>query len=77
MSYEHGAPAPTSGRHRSCYPGLTEAIMLAHGFPLDLLAGLIRAGLAVAQPEIVKAGGRVIGVVRIAITDVGRAALGG
>jgi hypothetical protein len=52
--------------------GCTEAIMIAHRFQLDLLVGLIRAGLAVAQPEIVKAGGRVIGVVRVLITDTSR-----
>jgi predicted P-loop ATPase len=43
---------------------------------LDLLAGLLRAGLAVAEPEIVKVGGRMIGVVRIAITPTWRAMVG-
>jgi hypothetical protein len=31
--------------------GCTEAILLAHGFTVDMLAGLIRAGLATAQAE--------------------------
>jgi hypothetical protein len=38
--------------------GATEAIMLAHGFSIDMLVELIRAGLATATAERVVAGGR-------------------
>jgi hypothetical protein len=31
--------------------GASEAILVAHGFSIDLLVGLIRAGLATAQAE--------------------------
>jgi hypothetical protein len=31
--------------------GCTEAIMLAHGFTIDLLVELVRAGLATAKPS--------------------------
>jgi hypothetical protein len=37
----------------------------AHGFTVKLLAGLFRAGLALAQPEFVKVGGRKLGLVRV------------
>ena len=36
--------------------GCTEAIMLAHGFSVDMLADLIRTGLATASTERVIAG---------------------
>jgi hypothetical protein len=39
------------------------------------LAGLVRAGLGVANPEVVKAGGRTLSFVRVAITDAGRRAV--
>jgi hypothetical protein len=38
--------------------GCTEGALRAHGFTVRLLAAIVRAGLAVARPEIVKAGGR-------------------
>src|SRR5262249_60118682 len=38
--------------------GCTEAIMLAHGFPVPLLVDLCIAGLAIATPEQIVAGGR-------------------
>jgi hypothetical protein len=53
--------------------GYTEAIMLAHGFTISMLAGLVREGLATATPETVQA----IKVVRVRITDAGRLALAG
>jgi hypothetical protein len=40
--------------------GCTEAIMLAHGFKLALLVGLISDGLATAQAERVMAGRRTV-----------------
>jgi uncharacterized metal-binding protein len=55
-----------------CPDGCTEAALKANGFTIGLLGGLIRAGLATATPGMVKAGGRTLGVVRLAITEKGR-----
>jgi hypothetical protein len=57
--------------------GVTEAVMLAHGFTTDLLIDLVHTGLATATPETVHAGKRPIEVVRVRITDAGRLALAG
>ena len=51
--------------------------MRAHGFTVKMLAGIVRAGFAVAQPDIVKAGGRTLSLLRLTITDLGRQALAG
>jgi hypothetical protein len=56
--------------------GHTEAILQAHGIPLPVLTELVRAGLATASAERVRAGGRMIKVVRLRITDAGRKAIG-
>jgi hypothetical protein len=50
--------------------------MKANGFGIGLVATLVRAGLAVATPGVVQAGGRTLGVVRLAITEMGRARVG-
>jgi hypothetical protein len=55
--------------------GLAEALLLTYGFTRDLLGGLVDTGLATAQRQRVKVGGKTIEVVRIRITDVGRNAL--
>jgi hypothetical protein len=55
-----------------CPDGCTEAVLKASGFTIGLLGTLIRAGLATATPGIVQAGGRTLGVVRLAITEKGR-----
>ena len=55
--------------------GCTEAIMLAHGFKTELLAVLVRDGLAAAEPGTVRTGRRQIEVVWVMITDAGRRAL--
>ena len=57
--------------------GCTEAILLAHGFKIEMLIILVRGGFAIATPEIVHAGNRPIEVVRVRITDAGRQALDG
>jgi hypothetical protein len=57
--------------------GCSEAVLRAHRFGVVLLAGLLRAGFAKAEAETTRAGGRVISVVRIQITDAGRRALAG
>src|SRR5215813_3716292 len=51
--------------------GYTEALMLAHGFPVPLLVDLCIAGLAIATPERMVAGGRPVEVVRMKITEAG------
>jgi hypothetical protein len=56
-----------------CPDGCTEAVLKANGFTIGLLGKLIRAGLATATPGIVEASGRTLGVVRLAITEKGRA----
>jgi hypothetical protein len=55
--------------------GCTEATLRTHGFGVGLLAGLVRAKLAVALPDHVKAGGRTVSFVRVEITEAGRRAL--
>jgi hypothetical protein len=50
---------------------------LAQGFTNDMLAGLVRDGLATATPETVSAAGRAIEVIRVRITDAGRRAIKG
>jgi hypothetical protein len=57
--------------------GATEAILLAHGFTIEMLTILVRDRLATATPETVHAGKRPIEVVRVRITDAGRLALAG
>src|SRR5580692_12201874 len=60
----------------ACPDGCTEAALKANGFGIGLMATLVRAGLAVATPGMVQAGGRTLGVVRLAITEMGRATVG-
>jgi hypothetical protein len=55
-----------------CPDGCPEAVLKANGFTIGSLGKLIRAGLATATPGVVKAGGRTLGVVRLAITEKGR-----
>jgi hypothetical protein len=59
--------------HRGC----TESILLAHGFTVDLLTGLVRQGFATAGSETVRAGWRWIAVTRFRVTDAGKVALKG
>jgi hypothetical protein len=46
--------------------------MRAHGFTVELLAGLVRAGLAAATAKTVHAGRQPIEVTWLTITDSGR-----
>jgi hypothetical protein len=55
--------------------GSTEAMLLAHGFSIQLLVEVVRAGLAIASSERVRAGNREIEVARVRITAAGREAL--
>jgi hypothetical protein len=52
--------------------GATEATLVEQGFSIPMLARLVVDGLVVARHE---AGGRTLDVVRVKITDAGRAAL--
>jgi hypothetical protein len=81
-----GTPAKTSPR-RGTAPGtpitcqqcvgISEATLFAQGFNRRMLASLIRAGLATAQPETIKAGSQSLGRSRgrVMITEAGRRAL--
>ena len=55
--------------------GATEAVMLAHGFGIPLMVELVRAGLASATPERVRAGNKTIEVATVRITEAGRRAI--
>jgi hypothetical protein len=76
-------PPKNPGRRRalillaSCPDGCTEAVMQAHGFTIEQIAELIRAGLAAAQTERVVAGTRRFEVTRVNITEVGQRELAG
>jgi hypothetical protein len=59
---------------RAAAVGFGVAIMLAHGFTIEFLVELIRAGLATAKAERVVAGGRTVEVARVRITEAGRQA---
>jgi hypothetical protein len=60
----------------SCRDGCTEAMMLAHGFPIDMMVELVNAGLASVTTERVVAGGLKMEVARVRITEAERRALG-
>jgi hypothetical protein len=61
----------------SCPDGCSEVLMAAHGVPAPLLAELVRDGLAATHDERVMAGGRLLQVARVKITDAGRRTLNG
>jgi hypothetical protein len=55
--------------------GYTKAILRAHGFSIDMMVELVKAGLATTKRERMVADGRQTDVVRVRITDAGRQAL--
>src|SRR6266446_7264445 len=57
--------------------GYTKARLLADGFTVDMLADLGGEGLATAQRETLRVGGRTIRVERYRISDAGRMAIEG
>jgi hypothetical protein len=59
----------------SCPDGCTEAIMLTHGFSVEQMVDLVRAGLASATAKRIIAGSREMEVATVRITDAGRRAL--
>ena len=52
--------------------GSTIDMLVANGFPAELLAGLVSDGLAMMQGETVKVGDRAIEVIRVRITEAGQ-----
>jgi hypothetical protein len=70
-------------RHRalallaSCPDGCPEALMVAHGFTIELMIALVGDGLASATEERVLAGKQTLEVTRVRITEAGRRALAG
>jgi len=57
--------------------GVSEALMIAHGFTVPQMVELVRSGLASATPERVVVGNRAMQITRLRITDAGRKALAG
>jgi hypothetical protein len=55
--------------------GTTNAILAAHGFTAAMVTSLVREGFVTAIIERVRAGSRMIEIVRVRITGAGRAAL--
>jgi hypothetical protein len=55
--------------------GCTGATLLAHGFSVDMIADLVKGGLATAHHETMRTGRRKIKVARVRITYAGRRAL--
>ena len=55
--------------------GCTGAVLLAHGFSLELLNKLIGAGLATASTESMMLGSKPVEVLRVKITEAERRAL--
>jgi hypothetical protein len=58
----------------SCRDGGTEAITTAHGFTIEQMVELVRAGVATAKAERVVAGRCTIEVARVRMTEAGRRA---
>jgi hypothetical protein len=55
--------------------GYRESILLAHGFPIEMLRRLMRAGLVIAERERAYLNQGTIVVTRVRITDAGRRAI--
>jgi hypothetical protein len=55
--------------------GYRESILLAHGFPIEMLRRLMRDGLVIGERERAYLNGGTIVVTRMRITDAGRQAL--
>lgn len=58
--------------------GCTELLLRAHGFRPDFVSQLVRAGLAVAQPSLVRGpSAQSIGIIVVTITAKGRQVIAG
>jgi hypothetical protein len=51
--------------------GCTEALLFAYGITVEMLVGLINAGLATATAERLVAGNKTIEIARVRITEAG------
>ena len=56
--------------------GAPQALLSAHGFDAIMIAGLVNQGLATLTTEKVRAGGKLIAVAKVRITEAGREVLG-
>jgi len=78
--WQHGDATPKNAVHNpatslellallsSSPHGATEALLVrAHGFSSDMISGLVRAGLATAERETMKAGAKSVEIVRVRI----------
>jgi hypothetical protein len=63
--------------NRSPRSGCADTLLLAHGFTLAVLVGLVDDGLAEARAETITAPGRTTHIVRMRITAAGRRAIKG
>ena len=54
--------------------GVAQALLSAHGFDATVIAGLVNRGLATLKMEKVRAGGKLIAVAMVRITEGGRRA---
>ena len=52
--------------------GVTGPLLKAHGFGVATIAGLVSRGLATMTQEKVRAGGKLVEVARVRITEAGR-----
>jgi hypothetical protein len=55
--------------------GNTLDLLIANGFPAEMLADLVRDGLAMMQGETVRVDERAIEIIRVMITDAGQSAI--
>jgi hypothetical protein len=81
MLTRHHYRRPNPDRRRALellagsHHGYSKAILRAHGFSMDMMVELVKAGLATTKRERIVAGGRQTDVVRVRITEAGRRAL--
>jgi hypothetical protein len=55
--------------------GSTIEMLIEDGVPAEMVADLVRNGLASMQGDTVKVGGRAIEIIRVQITDAGQRAI--
>jgi hypothetical protein len=55
--------------------GSTIEMLIEDGFPAEMVADLVRNGLASMQGDTVKVDGRAIEIIRVQITDAGQRAI--
>jgi hypothetical protein len=55
--------------------GASQASLMAHGFCVSMIAGLVKRGLATLTRETIRAGSRLVDVRKVRITAAGREAL--